>query len=282
MNGKKLFMKLLIENFRDKIYWFRVRNRLSDFLKKHNQQKILLYGYPKSGNTWVRFLIFNYFNLINNPNCLKTLTFDELNEIQSNVMDRGTINNNVPGFPLFYRTHKVYNDCYKLFDFKIFVHRNPLDTLVSSYYFYKNRSIPFNDEEESVREKLNDINFYVRYKFPAWKDFFDKSMKIADFTINYSNLKKDPVKILSLLLKNIDVNYCDITIKKSVDLSSFQSIKNMSKNYNQSYGNAPTNGTFVGEFLRSGEDGQYKKELDDKTIEYIYLNFKSLKKIYFI
>ena len=142
-------MKLLIENFRDKIYWFRVRNRLSDFLKKHNQQKILLYGYPKSGNTWVRFLIFNYFNLINNPNCLKTLTFDELNEIQSNVMDRGTTYNNVPGFPLFYRTHKVYNDCYKLFDFKIFVHRNPLDTLVSSYYFYKNRSIPFNDEQES-------------------------------------------------------------------------------------------------------------------------------------
>ena len=92
-----------------------------DFLKKHNQQKILLYGYPKSGNTWVRFLIFNYFNLINNPKYLKTLTFDELNEIQSNVMDRGTTNNNLPGFPLFYRTHKVYNDCYKLFDFKIFV-----------------------------------------------------------------------------------------------------------------------------------------------------------------
>ena len=282
MNGKRLFMKLLIENFRDKIYWFRVRNRLSDFLKKHNQQKILLYGYPKSGNTWVRFLIFNYFNLINNPNYLKTLTFDELNEIQSNVMDRGTTNNNLPGLPLFYRTHKVNNDCYKLFDFKIFVHRNPLDTLVSSYYFYKNRSIPFNDEEESVREKLNDINFYVRYKFPIWKDFFDKSMKIADFTINYSELKNDPVKILSLLLKNIDVRYCDNTIKKSVDLSSFESIKNMSQNYNQLYGNAPTNGTFVGEFLRSGEDGQYKKELDDKTIEYIYFNFKSIKKTYFI
>ena len=28
---EKLFMKLLIENLRDKIYWFRVRNRLSNF-----------------------------------------------------------------------------------------------------------------------------------------------------------------------------------------------------------------------------------------------------------
>ena len=51
----------------------------------------------------------------------------------------------------------------------------------------------------------------------------------------------------------------------------------MSQNYNQSHGNAPTNGTFVGEFLRSGEDGQYKKELDYKTIEYIHFNFKSIK-----
>ena len=25
---------------------------------------------------------------------------------------------------------------------------------------------------------------------PLWKDFFDKSIKIADFTINYSELKK--------------------------------------------------------------------------------------------
>jgi len=282
MNGKILFMKLLIENLKDKIYWFRIRKKLSNFLNKQNQQKILLYGYPKSGNTWVRFLIFNYFNLINNPNYLKTLTFDELNEIQSNVMDRGTINHNVPGFPLFYRTHKLYNDCYNLFDFKIFVHRNPLDTLVSSYYFYKNRSVPFNDEEESIREKLNDINFYVKYKFPFWKDFFDKSIKIADFTINYSELKKDPIKILSSLFKNFDVKYCDNTIKNSIDLSSFQSIKNMSQNYNQSHGNAPKNGTFVGEFLRSGEEGQFKKELDEKTIEYINFNFKSIKKIYFI
>ena len=107
-------------------------------------------------------------------------------------------------------------------------------------------------------------------------------MKIADFTINYSELKKDPTKILSLLLKNIDVKYCVNTLKNSVNLSSFQSIKNMSQNYNQLYGNAPTNGTFVGEFMRSGEDGQYKKELDDKTIEYIYLNFKPIKKIYLI
>ena len=97
---------------------------------------------------------FNYFNLINNPNYLKTLTFDELNEIQSNVMDRGTINHNVPGFPLFYRTHKLYNDCYNLFDFKIFVHRNPLDTLVSSYYFYKKQISPFQRRRRIDQRKI--------------------------------------------------------------------------------------------------------------------------------
>ena len=272
----------LINNIKDKIYWFRTKNKLSLFLQKNKKQKILLFGYPKSGNTWVRFLIFNYFNLINNPKCLKTITFNELNNIQSNVMDRGTTNAIPHGFPIFYRTHKVYNDCYKFFDLKIFVHRNPLDTLVSAYYFYKNRTIPFNDEEEFIRQNLNDINFYVRYKFPIWKDFFDKSINKADFIINYSDLRKNPKKILSKLLKKIDVKYCDKTLEKSIELSSFDNIKKMSEISNQHYGNAPKNGSFVGKFMRSGDDGQFLKELNKETIEYVHNNLKLLKKNYSI
>ena len=40
-------MKLLIKNFKNKIYWFRVRNILSDFLKNNNQQKNFALWIPK-------------------------------------------------------------------------------------------------------------------------------------------------------------------------------------------------------------------------------------------
>ena len=70
-------------------------------------------------------------------------------------MDRGTTFLPEIGFPFLYRTHKIYMNSYDLFDKRIFIHRNPLDTLISSYYFYKNREVPFLDDSVKIRE--NDI-----------------------------------------------------------------------------------------------------------------------------
>ena len=38
----------------------------------------------------IRFLVFNYLNLLINPNQDKTISFEMLNKLQNNVMDRGT------------------------------------------------------------------------------------------------------------------------------------------------------------------------------------------------
>ena len=143
--------------------------------------KILLFGFPKSGNTWLRFLIYNYRVLLLNPVEKQTITYDRLNALQNNVMDRGTTYLSEKGFPLLYRTHKIYNKPYNLFEKKIFIHRNPLDTLISSYYFYKDREVPFLDDSENIREKLHDIDFYVFYKIDFWIKFYNQSMKHADF-----------------------------------------------------------------------------------------------------
>ena len=86
---------------------------------------------------------YNYCNLLLNPNVDKTISFDQLNNLQNNVMDRGTIFNIIEGFPFFYRTHKIYVKPYDLFDKKIFVHRNPLDTLISIIIFTRIEIFPF-------------------------------------------------------------------------------------------------------------------------------------------
>ena len=151
-------------------YWHRVNRRLSNFLKQQETSKILLFGYPKSGNTWLRFLIYNYRFLLLNPDIKKTITYDTLNDLQNNVMDRGTTFLPKKGYPLIYRTHSIFSNSYNLFDKKIFIHRNPLDTLISSYYFYKNRDISFLDDPENIIGLLNvralniDIDNHERSK----------------------------------------------------------------------------------------------------------------------
>ena len=76
----------MIKYLKDKYYWIKNYRKLDDFFKIVNETKILLFGYPKSGNTWLRFLLYNYRELLINPSIEKTITYDRLNSIQNNLL----------------------------------------------------------------------------------------------------------------------------------------------------------------------------------------------------
>tara|TARA_B100000674_G_C37911606_1_gene948851 strand:- start:737 stop:1555 length:819 start_codon:yes stop_codon:yes gene_type:complete len=270
----------MIEYLKDKYYWWNVYNKLKSFLSSYDEKKILLFGYPKSGNTWLRFLLFNYLNLLLNKNHYKTLTYEELNLLQNNIMDRATTNHPKEGFPFFYRTHSIYKKPYDLFDFKIFVHRNPLDTLVSAYYFYRDRVVPFPNDSKDEIKNLHNIDYYVKTKFLHWKKFYEKSVNKADYIVNYSNLKANCFQQLKSLVVFLNLNIDEELINKSISLSSFSNIKRMSKIYSQKYGNAPKDGSFTGNFTRSGVDGQYIDELHIDTINFVKNNFSDFSLLY--
>lgn len=270
----------MISYLKNKYYWCKINQRLRKFLMCFSDQKILMYGYPKSGNTWLRFLIFNYRNLLLDPMLGTTMTYDRLNEVQNNVMDKGTAFPPEDGFPFFYRTHKSYTSSYDFFSFKIFIHRNPMDTLISSYYFYKERDVAFSDDSKEIRDSLHDIDFYVKHKLDSWIRFYYDSLKHADIVINYSDLKEDCFLIFSGLIKELGWNYNDDLIQKSIKISSFDKIKKMGKIKNQKYGNGPKDGSFKGEFTRSGEEGQFRKELKIETIRFVLEKFPDFRILY--
>ena len=270
----------MINWIKDKYYWTNNYYILKRFLNNRKELKILLFGYPKSGNTWIRFLIYNYRNLLLNSDVQQTITYDRLNALQNNIMDRGTTFLPEIGFPFLYRTHKIYMNSYDLFDKRIFIHRNPLDTLISSYYFYKNREVPFLDDSVNIREKLYDIDFYVLYKINSWIDFYNISVKYADFVINYTEMKHDTEAVFSELLRFMDWDFDDELVKKAIDISSFKKIKKMGDKMSQKYGNGPKDGSFNGEFTRSGEESQFFHELQEETINVVLDRFPNFKNIY--
>ena len=270
----------MINWLKDKYYWVNNHIILKRFLSNKKELKILLFGYPKSGNTWIRFLMFNYRNLLMNSNEQETVSYDRLNALQNNIMDRGTTFLPENGFPFIYRTHKIYKKSYNLFDKRIFIHRNPLDTLISSYYFYKDRKVPFLDDSQNIREKLHDIDFYVLYKINSWINFYNTSIKHADFVINYTEMKQDTETVFSKLLKFLDWDFDEELVKKAIDISSFKKIKKMGAKKSQMYGNGPKDGSFNGEFTRSGEESQFYHELQEETIDFVLNKFPDFKKIY--
>ena len=270
----------MIGYLKEKYHWYLNYRKLKHFLGSLGEDKILLFGYPKSGNTWLRFLLFNYRFLLFNPSATKTLTYKELNTLQDNVMDRGTTKFPKKGYPVFYRTHQPYSYSYQLFDYKIYIHRNPLDTLISAYYFYKNRDIPFGDDPTELRSSLMNIDFYVLHKLDEWMSYYDTAVKEADIIVSYTDLKSDPLSTLRSLINSIGWTHNEELLLKSIDISSIKNVKNMAKETNQQYGNGPKDGSFKGEFTRSGAEGQYYEKLKPETIQHVFNQFPDFKKLY--
>ena len=267
----------MIEYLKDKYYWFKTYNKLNLLLK----EKKILFFYLVIQKVEIHGSGFLYIQLFKPSNKdLSHISFDELNIQQNNVMDRGSVFLPENSFPLFYRTHKIYNRPYTLFNKKIFIHRNPLDTLISAYYFYKNRDIPFSDDPKNLREKLMDIDFYVSYKINFWIKYFRISVKKADIVMNYSDMKNDTRQELTKLVQFLNWDLDEVLIKKSVEFSSFNKVKKMGKMQSQQYGNGPKDGSFKGEFTRSGEEGQFNSKLKKETIDLVLQKFPEFKNLY--
>ena len=93
-------------------------------------------------------------------------------------------------------------------------------------------------------------------------------------------MKQDAEGAFSKLLKFLDWNFDEDLVKKAVEFSSFKKVKEMGGEKNQKYGNGPKDGSFKGEFTRSGEELQFYYELKEETISFVLNKFPDFKKIY--
>jgi len=271
MNKKKVkFKKKLLPYFLRK-YLKRIiitkqdRKIINNFKNSQIKNAILFSGFKKSGNTWARFIIFNYFNiLINNAN--KSLNFDELNTIQSHYLEGGSAEPFKPGFPPFYRTHAAYKKVFDYFSKVIYIYRNPLDTIISLYFYEKNRTIPFKGYSQSVRKKLHDIDYFVLYNIHKWIYHYNSTINKSDVILCYERMKKNAYDEFFTAFNQLGFNLEEEVLKKSIIISSTENIKKMARVTNQLYGMADPK-SFKSEFIRSGKTRQYLTELKPYTIK---------------
>ncbi len=249
---------------------------------KLDGQSILLCGVEKSGNTWVRFVIFNYFHLVK-CQAEQTLSFEKLNSISRHRLDLrqpinineklpdrndfiGTMDLFTDGFPIFYNTHAPYREELGLFACVIYVHRHPLDVMVSNYYFWLNRKVPFDAWPEDVRDQCADIDKFVLATLPYWIKFHQVVVSSGKIKVCYERALKDPYGEFETLFHSLGIKPDPVLLKKSIDFSSFERISEMAKKKNQIYGNSDPN-NFTGTFMRSGKVGQYMNLLRPETID---------------
>lgn len=229
---------------------------------------VILASFPKSGNTWFRFIWLNIVSLLELDG--REIDFHIINGSLNAEYDSHSYGSiKYDSLPRIVKTHMTCKDRF-LANSNIYLMRNPGDVMISFFEYQqaqKENKNCFDDISPFIRSPQFGIEYWCKH-VSGW---YGK----ADFIIKYEGLKKDPfnkiVKILDRLnlYKEID----DSIIKEAIKRSSFEEMRkieekkgrpNMAKNFDEGF-----------KFTRKGRLGEWKKRLNHSDIELIN---KTLKK----
>lgn len=176
---------------------------------------VFIVSYPKSGNTWVRFLIGNY---ITKNQC----TFDNIHRITPNIHDNPDDCKEL-GRPRFIKSHAPYRPQYPNV---IYVVRDGRDIAVS-YYHYRIRMGDL-DEDGGFSTFLKEFDRGEIWPYGTWSEHVRGWLDQEDsniLVIKYEDLLNDAEHELRRMLdfSGIDSNYT--AIKEAVEASNFDRLK---------------------------------------------------------
>ena len=191
---------------------------------------VWLASYPKSGNTWLRFMLCNLiFGEVNTASVLTRLAPDihepgtELDAAASAILVK-THFMNTPGLPLCERTAAA-----------IYLVRDPADVLTSNFHYQRRRS---GGGEPSAAALTQYFETFIQHRGdPRWRELgmgsWDENVcswlgERRDFPVQcvrYEDLAADPLKVGTMLAGLLRPQSSPEEIARAVANSSFQRLR---------------------------------------------------------
>lgn len=249
---------------------------------KNNKFNIIT-SFPKSGNTWMRFIIYDLlFNdhdkIIENSSEIDQFIPDtHMQKKNQLILDSRLKNKEV-----FVKTHSSYSQMSALPIGKIIlIIRNPLDVLVSLFNFY----------EIEKKDKSEMIDFFCTYqtlpflkkaKLPNWQEHIESWINSGKkhHIVKYSDLIDDFDNQIKYLCNFLDI---EITNKK-IDLvkrnTSFYNLKKIEIRERKENIAGFFSGSMSGKktyFMNKGGYGNYKSLFNSSEILKLENSFKKNK-----
>lgn len=271
----------------------------------------LLVSYPKSGNTWLRFLLENYLSDLETPVELSSTALDlegagsrkafdqvtglsssdltntEIDELRPFVFE--TLSQKPTQKPRFLKVHEAYRitranaPIYpsSAFPNAIYIVRNPLDVAVS-FAFHANTSIDDIIEDMSNpklftggREspQIRQVLFNWSSHVKSWTQQKEISIK----TIRYENLLSDPIAVFGGILDflNLKKTNHQNRLLKAVKFSSFATLKQLEKTSGFMERTSKTT-----PFFRKGRVDDWKNHLTKKQAQALINTHKPVMKAF--
>ncbi len=242
----------------------RLKNRIAAILRKEKRKKasrkesldilpedVFLVSYPRSGNTWVRFLLANLFKRAD-----EAIDFHNIHEY---IPEEGRNNDiiNTLSSPRIIKTHSAYKANYPRV---IYLVRDGRDVYVS-YYHYRLKILP---EGCSFSEFLRMDD----HSPCLWGDHVESWLSQKErlsgvLIVSYENLLSNPNTELKRMVDFIGIQVTEEDIIQAVHASRFENMREIDQTKGRKY-----NLTGTDEFIRKGIKGEWRTQFSQDDIEF--------------
>jgi len=266
-------------------------------------KNIFLASYPKSGNTWLRSIIGNFYNFdkefsLNDVKSIPLLSikkhfieFDNkvyinnndlhFDWISENIIKCQNLLNNKPNHLNIFKTHSARHRNFTNETVNagfIYIVRDPRDIIVSlknfsgkeidkiidEFLFSKSLMITTNGAQELLSTWELNVQSWLNYN------------SVARLIIKYEDLKLNPKEIILNIkeflnkIHSLNINLRDQDIDKIVENTNFNNLRKLEDK------NGFDEASKHSKFFRSGSSNQWKDVLTNTQINLIEKNLKSL------
>lgn len=220
---------------------------------------IFLVSFPKSGNTWLRFMLANV--IVHHAKLDTQIDFKTLHQILPDMMDHIPRDAAFPPFPRIIKSHAAYNSRYPRV---IYIGRDVRDVEISMHASRQRDGHV--DDNTSIDATLYDR----RYGVDSWRKhvggWLDAGLGENLLLLRYEDMVDDPATALTKCVSFCGVEPQSDIIDRAVQDSSFVNMVRLEE----------TEGVYLGasrpgaRFVRKAQPGEWKEVLSSEQLRYCH------------
>jgi Sulfotransferase domain len=224
---------------------------------------VFLTSYPRSGNTWTRFLVAN---LVHQDKPVNFLNIERLVADMYKSSDR--VMRHLPR-PRLMKSHECFDPRYMKV---IYIVRDPRDVAVSNYHWeLKLRSVKEGYPIEDFVPRWMEPQFWPR--IGSWADHVTSWLstrrgKPGFLLVRYEDLKKNSQAELSRVAEFLGIEPTKERLDRAVERSSADNMRKMEREESAKWV-ATTRTRQDKPFVRNATTGNWKTVLPETTVAYI-------------
>lgn len=227
---------------------------------------VFIVSYPKSGNTWTRFLLGN-------------LIYEDEPITFANVEDRLPSlylysNRKLRKLPRILKSHDCFDPRYRTV---IYIVRDPRDVLVSAYHYALKRKVLSENQtiENFIPGLLNGTfqsGLLVDPRWGSWHDNVASWLAMRRnrkfLLLRYEDMLEDPERELAKVAEFLEIPSTPARLARAVKLSSAEHMRDLEKTQSADWTLTKNTRSDIA-FVRKARSGNWESELPAAAVETI-------------